>query len=340
MGEKEELIVSGRMNLGIDPHLHIWHWEIPIYLFLGGLAAGLLFFAAYFVISGKDKQFPTTVKYGPIISLVAIVIGLIVLILDLKHPLYFWQLFTTVRLGSPMSWGAWTLVFMSIVNVIWIFSYAKEIFKGYKCRFKFMKKLTKLFVVEDDNFEYGWNWKYKIINTFEKYTQDKRKAWAWVMIVLAVILGVYTGILLSAFNARPLWNTSILGPLFLTSGLSTGAALLMILSKTQFEKHTFSRIDILLIVIELFFIIHMFMGFLAASEVKAQAAHYFLGGEFTVVFWINVVILGLIIPAILEVLELLKFKIPVIVPGLLIIWGGLMFRFIMVDAGQITRFLY
>ena len=145
---------------------------------------------------------------------------------------------------------------------------------------------------------------------------------------------------MSAFNARPLWNTAILGPLFLTSGLSTGAALLMILSKTKFEKHTFSRIDILLIVIELFFIIHMFMGFLAGSQVKAEAAHYFLGGEFTVVFWINVVIIGLIIPAILEVLELLKFKIPVIVPGLLIIWGGLMFRFIMVDAGQITRFLY
>ncbi len=84
----------------------------------------------------------------------------------------------------------------------------------------------------------------------------------------------------------------------------------------------------------------MFMGFLAGSQVKAEAAHYFLGGEFTVVFWINVVIIGLIIPAILEVLELFKFKIPVIIPGLLILWGGLMFRFIMVDAGQITRFLY
>ena len=274
------------------------------------------------------------------ISLAVIVVGLIVLILDLKHPAYFWQLLTTVRFVSPMSWGAWTLVVISIVNVVWLFSYAKDIFKGYKCRIKFILKLANIFVKREDKLEYGWDWKYKIIRTFENYTVDKRKAWAWVMIVLAVVLGVYTGILLSAFNARPLWNTAILGPLFLTSGLSTGAALLMILSKTQIEKHTFSRIDILLIVIELFFIVHMFMGFLAGSEVKAEAAHYFLGGEFTVVFWINVVIIGLIVPAVLEVLELLKFKIPVIVPGILILWGGLMFRFIMVDAGQITRFLY
>jgi len=337
---KEEIITSGRMNPGIDPYLHLWHWEIPFYLFLGGLAAGLLFFAAYFVLTGKDKQFPTAVKYGPIISLAAIIIGLIVLILDLKHPAYFWQLLTTIRFVSPMSWGAWTLVFMSIVNVVWLFSYAKDIFKGYKCRFKFMLKLTKILVKDDESSEFGWEWKHKLIKRFETYTIDKRKAWAWVMIVLAVILGVYTGILLSAFNARPLWNTAILGPLFLTSGLSTGAALLMILSKTHEEKHTFSRIDILLIVIELFFIVHMFMGFLAGSQVKAEAAHYFLGGEFTVVFWINVVIIGLVIPAVLEILELLKFKIPVIIPGILILWGGMMFRFIMVDAGQITRFLY
>lgn len=96
----------------------------------------------------------------------------------------------------------------------------------------------------------------------------------------------------------------------------------------------------MLIIIELFFITHMFMGYLAGSEVKAEAAHYFLGGEFTVTFWINVIILGLVIPLILETMELLHVKIPIIVPGLLILWGGMMFRFIMVDAGQVIRYLY
>lgn len=53
---KEELIVSGRMNPGIDPYLNIWHWEISLYLFLGGLAAGLLFFAGLYTILGKEKD--------------------------------------------------------------------------------------------------------------------------------------------------------------------------------------------------------------------------------------------------------------------------------------------
>ena len=42
---KEELFVSGRNIPNIDPYLNIWHWQIPIYLFLGGLAAGILFLA-------------------------------------------------------------------------------------------------------------------------------------------------------------------------------------------------------------------------------------------------------------------------------------------------------
>ncbi len=335
---REELITSGRMNPLIDPYLNVWHWQIPLYLFLGGLAAGLLFFASYFIISDKEQKYQTTVKYGPIVAFFAIVIGLLALLLDLKHPAYFWQLYTTVRFDSPMSWGAWVLFITTFVSAVWILSYLKEAFPKYNIKFAFIRKVFNIVIKEEGN--QSWDWKYSWLQKFEKYTQDKRKAWAWVMAVLAVILGVYTGILLSAFNARPLWNTAILGPLFLTSGLSTGAAMLMIMAKNHIEKLAYSRIDLLLIIIELFFITHLFMGFLASSEAKVEAAHYFLGGEFTVTFWINVIILGLIVPGILEALELLKFKIPVIVPGLLILWGGLMFRFIMVDAGQVIRYLY
>ena len=39
---------------------------------------------------------------------------------------------------------------------------------------------------------------------------------------------IYTGILLNTMVARPLWNSAILGPLFLVSGLSAGAAVMHI----------------------------------------------------------------------------------------------------------------
>ncbi len=312
---KEELFISGRDIPNIDPYLNIWHWEIPVYLFLGGLAAGIMFFAGYFTIMRKEKEMQATVKYAPMLVPFALVLGLIALFLDLKHQLYFWRLYTTIRLESPMSWGAWTLMFVTPLSMVWAASYMKEVFPK-------------------------WDWKFKFIEQIIDFFIEYRKAMAWALMILAVVLGVYTGILLSAFNARPLWNTSILGVLFLVSGMSTGLATIIWMSKSKYERKVLSRLDLIFIAVELFLIIHLLMGFLAASQVQIEAAQLFLGGEFTVIFWVFVIILGLIFPAILEILELRGFHIPIWIPSLLILIGGLVFRYVMVEAGQITRYLY
>lgn len=312
---KEELIISGRMNPGIDPFLHIWHWHIPVYLFLGGLAAGILFFAALYTILGREKEMPTAVKWATFIVPIALVLGLMALFFDLKHQMYFWRLYTTVRIESPMSWGAWVLMLITPLSMVWAASYIKEAIPG-------------------------WQWKFKVMDQLEALVKKYRMPLAWILLTLSVILGIYTGILLSAFNARPLWNTSLLGLLFLVSGLSTGAATIMWMSKTHYERRIMSMIDLVLIIVELFFIIHLFMGFLASTAVQIEAAELFLGGPFTVSFWVFVIILGLIFPAILEIMELKGYKIPVAIPAILILFGGLAFRLIMVEAGQITRYLY
>jgi len=312
---REELFISGRDIPNIDPYLNIWHWQIPLYLFLGGLAAGIMFFAGLFMIIGKEKEMPTTVKWATFLVPVALVLGLFALFLDLKHQLFFWRLYTTIRIESPMSWGAWTLMIITPLSFVWVATYMKEAIPG-------------------------WKWKLKIADQIEAIAIKYRVHMAWAMMMLAIVLGVYTGILLSAFNARPLWNTSILGPLFLVSGLSTGLAAIMWMSKSHYERSVLSKIDLALIAVELFLIIHLFMGFLAATEVQIEAAHLFLGGEFTTTFWVFVVVLGLVFPAVLEILELVGYKIPIWIPAFLILMGGLVFRFVMVEAGQITRYLY
>jgi protein NrfD len=312
---KEELIVSGRANQLIDPHLHIWHWQISLYLFLGGMAAGILAIAALYFIRGREKDYSTAVRITPFIAPVLLIFGLIALFIDLRHKMFFWQLYTNIKLQSPMSWGAWTLLVITPVSFVWCALHIRDIFPK-------------------------WDWKFQWLNNLELFFNRYKKALAWVMLIYAIILGIYTGILLSAFNARPLWNTSILGPLFLASGLSAGAAATLMLSKNKSERKQFARIDLVLIGIELFLIIHMFMGFLASTQVQIEAVRMFLGGQYTMSFWIFVVILGMLIPAILEIMELRKFHVPVIIPAVLVIFGSLMLRFIIVYAGQVSRWLY
>lgn len=312
---QEELFTSGRNIPNIDPSLEIWHWPISLYLFLGGLAAGILFFIGVVTVLGKEKEYPATVKYASIVPPLALSLGLLALVYDLTHPLYTWQLYTTIRLESPMSWGAWVLLITTPLSFLWVVSYYSELFPKWKLNINFL-------------------------NNLEKYLKKNRRYMAIAFIPLSIILGIYTGILLSAFNARPLWNNAILGPLFLTSGLSTGAATIILLAKTAKERHLFSKIDLILIIIELGLIVHMIMGMYAGSEVQLEAMDLLVGGEFTLMFFGFVIILGLIVPAILEGIEIMGYKVPVAVPALLILLGGLIFRFVMVEAGQITRYLY
>lgn len=312
---REELITSGRLNAAIDPQLHIWTWEIPLYLFLGGLAAGILFFAGLYTIMGKEKEYPSAIEKTPLVVPFILIIGLLALFIDLNHKLFFWRLYTTIRLQSPMSWGAWVLMVVTPVSFIWAAIHIKKTFPK-------------------------WKWPYAWLDLLEEFFLRYKKILAWVMVIYSLILGIYTGILFSAFNARPLWNTSILGPLFLTSGLSTGAALNIITSGSIAERHSFSRIDLMLIGIELFLMVHIFMGFLASTQVQIDAANLFLGGPYTASFWILVVFLGMVLPAILEFLELKNFKVPFIIPAVLVIIGGILFRYIWTYAGQASRWLY
>jgi len=59
-----------------------------------------------------------------------------------------------------------------------------------------------------------------------------------------------------------------------------------------------------------------------------------------VVFWGFVVIIGMILPALLEILELGRFHVPALIPAILVIFGSFMLRFIIVYAGQASRWLY
>jgi len=312
---KEELFISGRHLENIDPHLAVWHWPIAVYLFVGGLAAGLLFFAALFYLLKKEDQMPATTRIATIIAPIALIIGLLALFYDLTHKLYFWKLYTTIRLESPMSWGAWVLMLIVPLSMAWVFSYFNELFPALNKKLSFLNGLQQWFI-------------------------KNRKYMAMLLLPLSIILGVYTGILLSAFNARPLWNNAILGPLFLISGLSTGAASIILVSKSHFEKNIIGKIDLGLIILELALITHMIMGYYAGTEAHIEAVQYLVGGEFTLMFFGFVVLLGLIVPALMESLELMGFKVPTAVPAVLVIIGGLVFRFVMVEAGQLTQYLY
>ena len=90
----------------IDPVLAVWSWEIPVYLYLGGLVAGLMILSGYHILRARwDDRAQGHYVTAPLLSIVLLSLGMLALFLDLTHKLYVWRLYLTFQVTSPMSWG-------------------------------------------------------------------------------------------------------------------------------------------------------------------------------------------------------------------------------------------
>jgi formate-dependent nitrite reductase membrane component NrfD len=184
-------------------------------------------------------------------------------------------------------------------------------------------------------------------------------------VVLGVSLGIYTGILLNTMVARPLWNSAILGPLFLVSGLSAGAAVMHLaafalqgrsapqgmvggafsamlqpMGSTHPDKHTSDsliRYDQMFLVAELVFIAIFLINLHTSSASHAVAAQLIMTGPYALAFWVGVVGVGVVLPLAWQGLELAHKIGHTVVPAVLVLAGGLTLRWVMVNAGQVSE---
>jgi len=165
--------------------------------------------------------------------------------------------------------------------------------------------------------------------------------------------------------ARPLWNTAILGPLFLFSGLSAGAAavhlsgvllrrspapqgmllgavgaMIQPLAPEPPEPKTMDgliRYDLAFLAVELVLIGLLLISLFTSTESHAAAGRLITSGPYAMAFWGIIVFAGVLVPIALQVLEL-RHTIPhTVVPALLVLVGGFTLRWVMVNAGQMSQ---
>ena len=334
-----------RHNPLIDPHLAAWSWEIPAYLFLGGLVAGMMILGGAAMLRqarGDDPRSHFSL-HAPLLSFVLINLGMGALFLDLTHKLYVWRVYLTFQPGSPMSWGSWLLI---VVYGVLLASATIRLPDAWPWIGRTMPVLYR-------------------ISDMLLARPALLRALAWTNILLGVGLGIYTGILLDTMVARPLWNSAILGPLFLFSGLSAGAAMLHLATVARGERlpsqgliggalaaliqplgaeipgrdraDSLIRADVAFLAIELVLIGLLLVNLYTSSASQAAAAALIVNGPYAWAFWGVIVVVGILVPLALQGLEL-GHRIPhTVVPALLVLVGGFTLRWVMVSAGQLSH---
>jgi len=310
----EELLITARSNPKIDPGLAIWSWEIPVYLFLGGLTAGIMCFAALMVLMRKERDAPWAAKKMALWAPVVLSVGMCALFLDLEYKLHVYRFYTTFQLSSPMSWGSWILLLVYPVSILLVLCSIRE-------AYPWIARLIDRFAIGKWLIDFACSYHRQIAQ------------WS---LILGVFLGFYTGILLSAFSARPFWNTGFLAPLFLTSGLSSAAALVVLFTRNHAERLLFTRYDIGLISLELALIALLLVNLSTGTGVQLEALNQVMGGEFSLRFWLYFIFIGLLVPVVLNYQEILGRRVWAFLSPLLVLYGGFMLRLITVEVGQLS----
>jgi formate-dependent nitrite reductase membrane component NrfD len=309
-----------------------WGMPVILYLYLAGVGAGAVTVSASVLLRGGGGGFAGShfalARYGALIGPIPLMLGTALIVFELGRPFRALNLFKVLTL-SPMSIGTWLLFFFIWVSLFYALAFLPTVVPRFA---RLGKRLDPV-----------------------------RRALAWVCVPLGIGVAVYTGVMLGAMPSRPFWNSPILAMLFLISSLSTGIATIILArsvlhrkgagpeTERQFSESAYllTASDLMLIGFELLalFLFVMF-AYLTVGNVKYAVAVILPGGEMALSFWLWVVFIGLLAPALAELVcvvpKLLyhrEYRVPrsvEIAVSIAVLNGGFMLRYVVVVAGQIT----
>lgn len=298
-----------------------WGAIIAWYLFLAGISAGAYLTAH---VIGSKFPFATTIKkVGYYLSPPLLAIGLLLLIFDaeagLYHPLRFIYLLKNIPY-SMMTNGTYIISIFMVISL-------------YK----------------------GWM-------VFKN--KETNKWFDYLGVIFALGTAAYTGLLIGLVKAVPLWNTSILPVLFTVSAISTGIAATVLVASIVDKKACYNlqwlkKTHFSLILLELILIFIMFYITSAANQEANLAIQSILSGEWSLHFWLGLILLGLGLPMAIEGMELLHLNnatkpqqleisaavtgnpslLPIIITEGSVLIGGFILRYLVLVAGVSTILL-
>jgi formate-dependent nitrite reductase membrane component NrfD len=288
---------------GIPPikHAH-WTWQIPVYFWIGGIGAGVHLFSTMAQLLGhKDEALTRASRYT---VLGTMMLSPILLIWDLGRPERFYNMLRVLKLRSPMSTQSWSVFAFGTLSGLISARQAAE--DGLLGDYNPLVRLVKLIPA---------------------------RALSIVALPVGLNVGSNTGNLISATSV-PLWarNWLLMGPTFLASGLSTALSWLSLVlhlthSGEKKTLRTLHRAEKAALIIE--------AGLIAASLARmSRWSKPLFSREVAPLFVGGTLLGGIIAPMALLFSKEARQK--SLLASVLVLAGGLAFRFAIIKGGRIS----
>lgn len=314
-------------------------WGAPLFfdLWAAGMAGGAYFAAFLLGLFGADRD-QRLLKLSTYLAVPLVLIGVVLIIADLGEPLrafnmylgthvQAWQVIggtgvnslrgwppsLTFFLVSPMSLGGWALVLFSIFGVLLIVFFLAQAAKAWEL-------------------DGAVGWGVDLLRALAPVVQIL----AWITFGVAILVMTYTGVVLAA-SAMELWSATFLLPaLFVASAIGTGAAALILVARLAGAGGDARLMGVLRQAFMVLLAVQLVIlaGFVLWAS-AAGAAGSLLTGTIGLVFWIGVVLLGLVAPLVLGYATArAKRATAFLFSPALVMLGGLLLRATIIVAGQ------
>jgi protein NrfD len=293
-----------------------WGWYVVLYFFIGGLIAGCYAIACALDAMG-DRRDRDAIRLGYSIAFPGVLICAVLLILDLGRPERFWHMVIKshyfpdpiLKYWSPISIGVWVL---SAFGAFAFISFVRVLLESGRLR---------------------WRPVVRLADRLRRLPRAAFVAWSILGAFFGLFLAGYTGVLMVG-TVKPVWHNAVpLGGLFLASALSTSYALMILLLLRRGRGQRDPTVAKLVGADRWAVAIEIVLLLLVLVPIGALARPIVTGG-YGVLFWIGVVLLGLIAPVGLDLIGRRRSVERHQLRAALILVGGLVLRFVIVMAPQ------
>jgi molybdopterin-containing oxidoreductase family membrane subunit len=290
-----------------------WGLYIFSFAFFVGLSAGGLIMASAAEVFGVKSLRPLA-RLGVLTAAACVLVAAMTIIPDLGNPQRVWELFRYPNWSSPLVWD------IIIITVYFLFAVAD-------------------------------------LTVMSRRMEPSRKAsvlrvMAYFGLPVAVLLHSITAWIFGLQISRPWWNTALMAPLFVTSAILSGTA---VVALAAVAAHRFDRIRVpqetwnalaglmaVAIAVDLFLVASDYITILWGNVPRERAALDTIlpGGSWQALFWLEWIVGGLI-PFVLLVVPRLRRRLDLLaLAAVLVCIGVYAFRIELVVGGMLRPLIH
>ena len=243
----------------------IWGPILAWYLFLAGLGAGAYATVALANIMKPDESGRFQFG-GRLLAPIIVIIGLLLLIIDAEAGFHnpLRFFYLLSNWGSVMTWGTAILALFTLVAC-----------------------LSALLTI---------------------VKRPIPKALDYAGLFLALSTAGYTGVLIGVVTSYPLWNSALLPVLFTVSAFSTGISATFLIAvfiahREGEQLGSLKKLHFALPIIEILLIASLLFVAANGNPAGASSVASLVSGEFALLFWVGLIIIGLMLPIGLQLSE-------------------------------------